>query len=240
MLGEHIQAQILTSLLKSQGLRYSEAKPEQIESDLFNYHLKYLVQNGLVEKTGVLYSLSASGKRYVAELKPMSPTGREVDMFKLAVLTLVLARRDNGIFVLNQTRMRQPFYGQISVMGGTIHKGEYFLDAANRKLKVETGLEAEDFKLTGLIRKITYLSENTLFTDVLFHLCICTRFRGELIENTLFGRNSWYTIDEAIRNEESASAPTEALTKLLKKLRDGSEEVPDYFYAEERHIVDHI
>lgn len=52
-----IQSEILSKLLTAETLRYSEARPENVESDLYNYHLKFLIQKGLVEKNDNGYSL---------------------------------------------------------------------------------------------------------------------------------------------------------------------------------------
>ena len=50
MLSE-IQAKILALISRSEGLRYSEAYPgEEIDDDLYYYHLQELVKKGLLEK----------------------------------------------------------------------------------------------------------------------------------------------------------------------------------------------
>ena len=47
----HIQRDIITRLKNADSLRYAQLKPDrEIPNDLYNYHLKKLVANGLVEK----------------------------------------------------------------------------------------------------------------------------------------------------------------------------------------------
>ena len=72
-------------------------------------------------------------------------------------------------------------------MGGVVRKGESIEDAATRKLKVETGLQA-NFKLVGIQRREMYV-KNELFSDVIFPICYSDEFEGELIGDSEYGHN---------------------------------------------------
>ena len=63
----YIQNEILTNFIGAKSLRYSEARPEGLENDLYNYHLQFLVKKGFLEKTNAKYALTKVGKQYVAQ-----------------------------------------------------------------------------------------------------------------------------------------------------------------------------
>lgn len=232
-----IKKEILTILLKSEKLRYGDIHPEGVDNDLFNYHLQHLVKQGLVDKKAKEYSLTSMGKYYISEQKPISPSGKEVDRFKLNVLTIVLRSQGNDLEVLMQMRKRHPFYGSKSVMGGTIQKGELVIEAAKRKLLVETGLEA-DFKLCGLLRQINLDTQGILITeDILFHVCCTDLFSGELIEKTEYGENFWLSIDKAIEEHKKHPGSFAKLADFLIELKTKDfREIP-LFYWEKKAVL---
>ena len=174
-----IQLHILTRLLSALSLRYTEARPLDTPNDLYNYHLQFLVKKGLVKKEKNKYSLTAAGIKYVAETRPLSPSGIEPDRFKVNVWTIVFKKEKGKLMVLNQLRRRHPFYGETGIMGGSVKKGESIAMAAKRKLREETGLEA-DFKLVGVVRKMIFQNGNELFSDILFYVCISHTSSGDL------------------------------------------------------------
>ncbi|MCU0667616.1 MAG: hypothetical protein MUF85_03295 [Patescibacteria group bacterium] len=46
----HIQKHILKELSFKEWARFRDLKPPRVDSNLYNYHLKLLIKNGLVEK----------------------------------------------------------------------------------------------------------------------------------------------------------------------------------------------
>src|ERR1019366_1397567 len=103
---------------------------------------------------------------------------------------------------------------------GVVRKGESIEDAATRKLKVETGLEAT-FKIVGTQRRIMYV-KGELFSDVIFPIAYSDECFGELLEDTEYGHNMWVDIDEAIKNESVEFDSIVSLRKVLKAVKDGS------------------
>ena len=63
-----IQNKIVSRLKNADVLKYSELQPKNIPNDLFNYHLQFLVKNGLLEKKNSGYSLSKKGIKYIADV----------------------------------------------------------------------------------------------------------------------------------------------------------------------------
>jgi 8-oxo-dGTP pyrophosphatase MutT (NUDIX family) len=220
-----IQLAILESLRRSSAaLRYRDMRPADIENDIYNYHLRYLTQQGLVEKRAGKYALNDAGKKQLVELNPYHESNR----FKIAALCLVM--QDDRL--LYQKRVRQPFAGQSGLIGGGIHRGETAVAAAKRRLFEEAGLAA-DFTLLGLIRKMRFDSQGDLYTDILFHVCVAHNPAGNLVEQNEFGRHYWLTAPEAAQVERRQLMGSAQFAQLLDNLPATLTQPPPAFYIEE-------
>lgn len=224
-----IQRDIITRLKNANTLRYSQLKPNsEIPNDLYNYHLKKLIDNGLVEKSIAGYGLSASGKRHVADIHHTSD--QENRLFKYNVLLIVTREIEGQLHVLNQRRTAQPSYSIVGIPGGTILKSEPLLDGASRKLLQETGLTGT-FRHIGMERRI-FNKDGQLFSDVLFPFCLSHDTTGEPA-TTAFGKNFWVTIDEAITNDSRQYDHINYIPKILAALRDNTIDELQGFYHEQ-------
>lgn len=225
-----IQNHILSKLKNAKSLRYAELMPEKVPNDLFNYHLQYLVKKEMIAKTEEGYALAEKGIRHVAD--PYTKNGAITSLFKINVITIVSRVRDGNLEILNQLRKSNPSYGKIGVMGGVVLKGELIEDAATRKLRQETGLEAA-LRLVGCERRIMYKS-GELFSDLMFPITYATEYSGELIGETEFGQNMWVGIDEAIENENASSFDyIEGIRKVLHAIKSGSIDRMPFLFTEE-------
>ncbi len=226
-----IQNQIISKLKNAKSLRYSEIQPKGVPNDLYNYHLQFLVKKGYVLKDDDGYSLSATGVKHVADFNPPVEETGSINVFKVNVLTVVSRMNKGKIEILNQLRKSNPSYGKVGVMGGVVRKGESIEDAATRKLKVETGLEAS-FKHIGIQRRTMYI-KGELFSDVLFPIAYSDECFGELIEDTEYGHNMWVPIDEAIKNDSAAFDSIKKLGDVLRAVKAGTIFKMPFFYDED-------
>lgn len=224
-----IQNHILSQLKNAKSLRYSELQPKNIPNDLFNYHLQFLVKKEFIIKSEDGYSLSDYGIKYVAD--PYPNNDAITSLFKINAITIVSRIVDGKIEILNQLRKSNPSYGKIGVMGGVVLKGELIEDAATRKFKQETGLDAE-FKIYGLERRIMYKS-GELFSDVLFPITYTDSYTGDLIEHSDFGQNIWVPIDEAIKNESAEFDSIKSINTVLNAIKNGNVVDLPMFFNEE-------
>jgi ADP-ribose pyrophosphatase YjhB (NUDIX family) len=188
-----VQLSILTVLNRSvEPYRYSELNIENIDNDLFNYHLQFLVKKDLVEKLEDGYTISAKGKSLMADIDAV---GKKYELFRYSITANVIKEENGKKYILGQKRLRHPYYGDISTISGKIKKGELVADAAKRKLKEETGLDA-DFKVLGLLRKIRLNEEGNVVEDTVYNVCYAENPTGKLIEKNEYGENKWYEVEE--------------------------------------------
>jgi len=225
-----IQNHIVSRLKNAKMLRYSELQQKGVPNDLFNYHLQFLVKKGYLNRSDDGYSLSELGVKHVADFNPATDDSGTANLFKVNVLTVVSRIHNKKIQILNQIRKSNPSYGKVGVMGGVVRKGESVEDAATRKLKIETGLEAV-FKLIGMERRTMYV-KGELFSDVIFPIAYSDECFGDLLEDTEYGHNMWVDIDEAIKNESAEFDSIVSLKKVLQAVKDGSILKMPFFYEE--------
>jgi len=225
-----IQNHIVSRLKNAKMLRYSELQQKGVPNDLFNYHLQFLVKKGYLKRSDDGYSLSELGVKHVADFNPATDDSGTANLFKINVLTVVSRINNKKIQILNQIRKSNPSYGKVGVMGGVVRKGESVGDAATRKLKVETGLEAT-FKLVGIERRTMYV-KGELFSDVIFPIAYSDEYFGELLEDTEYGHNMWVDIDEAIKNESAEFDSIVSLKKVLQAVKGDLILKMPFFYDE--------
>jgi hypothetical protein len=224
-----IQNHILSRLKNAKSLRYSDMQPDNIPNDLYNYHLQFLVKKGILVKSGEGYSLSESGIKHVADPYP-TKNDAITSLFKINVITIVSRIVNGKIEILNQIRKSNPSFGKVGVMGGVVLKGELIESAATRKLKQETGLDAE-FKLIGMERRIMYKNEE-IFSDLMFPIVYADNYSGTLIEVSDFGHNMWVSINEAIKNESDSFDSIKNITTVLKAIKTGTINKLPFFFEE--------
>ena len=133
-----IQRHILTELTRNSTRRYSQLKPRDIEGNLFMYHLKGLMKDGLVEKADTAYRLSTKGMQFIATFSlPLGKTRQQP-----TVLTAVVCKNDKNEYLFVRWH-RQPNIGQISFPHGMVHFGETVADMASLELAEKAGLVAD-------------------------------------------------------------------------------------------------
>lgn len=61
----HIQKTILATLMKDGQASFSNLKPDNVENSLFMYHMRKLINRGMVEKQQDGFGLTAQGTRWL-------------------------------------------------------------------------------------------------------------------------------------------------------------------------------
>ena len=186
-----IQLQILRKLLFAEKLHFSELKPNQkIENNQFDWHLKQLIKNELVEKQDNGYSLSIKGKKYCNKFDTDSD---KIEMQAKLSAWLVCMRNTNGYneFLL-YTRKKHPFFGCQGFPSGKIRQGEKVIEAAKRELEEETGLTGEA-DVIFLWHFLVMDKDSGLKEDKYMFVCRFINPEGKLVENSIEGEYCWVT-----------------------------------------------
>ena len=203
------QTSILRELLFQPVAGFSELqKPTGLSSDHFNFHIKRLLELGLVEKRSTgKYALTSRGKEHANKLDTDSNTIERQP--KVAVL-LAVSRVENGVKqYLFQERLKHPYYGYWGFPTGKIRWGETILETAARELKEETGLEATH-ALAGMYHEHAIQKETgEILEDKVFFVVQCTNSHEPLIAQFEGGKNRWATVAEAQEQKVYSSLKTE-------------------------------
>lgn len=132
--------EILRTLLFSENATFSQIKPEGMENNEFNFHLKEVQKRKWVEKIEDGYTLTLQGKEYANMMD--TDKKRMIKQAKVGALSACvrqkLGKEDR---YLVYTRQKQPFFGGQGWMSGKIEFGETTLAASQREMREETGLE---------------------------------------------------------------------------------------------------
>lgn len=188
-----IQKEILKQLILHPQRRYSELKPDGVEGNLFMYHLRSLIRDGYVAKTGSgRYALSADGKRYADRLSLDTLKPR----IQPKIVSMIVCRNARGEYLLYR-RVRQPFSGMVSFPHGKIHLGETVAEAAARELSEKGGLRAT-LRHCGEVY-LTVYQAGELVTQTLCHVFTASRPVGTIRSDETIGSCFWGRLQRTAR-----------------------------------------
>lgn len=189
-----IQADILRVLLFKPQARFSELNTTGMTTDHFTFHVKRLVETGLIEKTEQnTYQLTTIGKEFANRFDTDSVVLER--QAKIGALVVGVKKEGRIRKYLIQQRLKQPYYGFYGFITGKVKWGETILETSAREFKEETGLEAK-FSLVGIKHKMDYSSEGNLLEDKYFYVVKASDFRGELVTEFEGGKNKWLSKEE--------------------------------------------
>ena len=187
------QMKILRALLMDSAKSFSELqKASTLTSDHANFHIKQLINAGLVahvKKEYGKYQLTRTGKEYANRMDT-----DEIIIEKQPKLSIVILLLNSKGEKLCQERLKQPYYGYWSHPTGKIRWGEEVLEAASRELMEETGLTAK-LTVRGIEHRIDHDKAGHLLEDKYFFIIDGIEPKGDLIESTDGLRNFWVAPD---------------------------------------------
>lgn len=163
MITHHIQKDIFIRLGKASHLRFSELKPDGMESNLFMYHLKQLMAIKFVEKDAQGYRLAPAGLTYLDSFSFRTNTPRK----QPKIISILALKNHDGQWLLAQ-RKYQPYIGEYMFVSGKQRFGEQPETHALREMQEKLGFT------TPLVRRglldIRISKDETLITHVLGHV----------------------------------------------------------------------
>ena len=227
-----VQAQILKVLLFKTEARFGQLNSAKLPTDHFTFHLRQLVEKGLVEKKpNGRYQLTSKGKEFANRFDTEKVAIERQP--KLGVLVVAIKKEGRENKYLTQVRLKQPFYGCRGFVTGKIRWGEKLFQAAARELKEETGLTA-NLELAAIEHKMDYNQDNEfILEDKFFFVIRATDTRGKLIKNFEGGENAWLTEKEII-TDKNLFKDVPKIIEVIKEKRFSFIE-NDYHHSTQRY-----
>jgi 8-oxo-dGTP pyrophosphatase MutT (NUDIX family) len=188
------QTSILRELLFRPQAGYAELqKPTGLGSDHFNFHIKRLVELGLVAKTkDGQYKLSTAGKEYSNKLDTDTNTVERQPKIAVIIITERLNAAGETEYLFHQ-RLKNPWYAYWGFPTGKVKWGESLFETSARELLEETGLEG-NHEWLGIYHERAYLDDSDqAVEDKIFNVIHCTNTTGVLVEDFEGGHNEWLT-----------------------------------------------
>lgn len=168
-LSHHIQKFIIGVLIHQHTARFSELRPPRTDSNLFSYHLKALLRDGLVEKRQAGYTLSRSGLAYVDRVSVNKLSVRS----QPKIVTMIVVKNEAGETLLMR-RKKQPYIDAWTLPYGKIHIDDLTIaDAARREVLEKTGLTLQNVAHRG-DGYIRVWSDEFLLSNTLAHVFVGT------------------------------------------------------------------
>ncbi len=124
---------------------FSELRAEGVESNLFQYHLRHLINKKLVQKCELGYELAPNGLYYADRFSPEFKGERP----QPKLITVAVVHNGAGQVLLLK-KARQPWLGDYHFPAGKIHTGETTDQAAMRELSEKAGITVDDVYFRAL------------------------------------------------------------------------------------------
>ena len=181
---------VLQKLMHKQEMGFNELWGNEGSSNGFAYHLKVLVEDGLVEKVGEKYCLSHEGKKYCTYVE--GANGKRAKFPIVGVVIVIYnEEQDKYLFI---RRTKEPFFGLWGLIGGKLNFNDYIYECAKNEIMEETGLSC-DVEFKGLFSSKTYNGESLSYNHQMLIL-LATNPKGELLKKSREGENRWIELKE--------------------------------------------
>jgi len=222
------QANILKVLLLKPEARFRDLNKLGLSTDHFSFHIKSLIDSGLVVKSGYFYNLTVVGKEFANRLDIEKQAPQIEKQAKVGVLIFAVKNFSGVKKYLLQQRLKQPYFGYFGGVGGKLKVGETLFEGAEREFSEETGLSAK-LSFAGVNHKMDYSKDGILLEDKLFFVFRADNPQGELVKEFPGGKNFWFSLVE-IRK----------LPKLFPDVLDKLKmiEAKNISFSEKKYFVD--
>lgn len=190
MIEHHIQIDIMNRLSRAQQLRFSELKPDDLESNAFMYHLRQLMKAGYVEKHDEQYRLDLKGLTYVDSLTTTNSKPRK----QPKIVTVFALKNKEGKYLMVYRKL-QPSLGTWMLLSGKQHFGESAEEHVIREMQEQIGTDV-DMTRRGLM-DIRVRHRGEVVVHLVAHVYAGT-YNGLLPEESRKFRYDWIDKDAGL------------------------------------------
>lgn len=221
-----VQSGILRTLLFKPEASFTDLNVLHVPSDQFSFHIRRLVEEGILAKEEAGYRLTTAGKQLAQLMDP--ETGNYERQGKIGVAISSVRVEGGHTQYLIQERLKQPYFGFHGLMTGKIRWGETVPEAAARVFEEETGLSAE-FDIVAIKHKMDYDAAGELLEDKFFFVLRADNLSGPFKQEFEGGRNRWMT-----------KAELDATEKVFEGVEDSLHwlQTPQLTYKEVKYRVE--
>lgn len=158
----HIQKHILKTLCFYKWARFRDMRPDNTDTNLYNYHLKLLMKNGLVEKeVDKGYRLSPKGLQYIDYIRVADFALK----MRPKLTTSTVSIKDEHILLWK--KHRQPFIGKWEIPNGKVYfEDASILTSAKRDLAYLTPDTPQDIMHRGVVEYIVRINGSMIAHNV--------------------------------------------------------------------------
>ena len=210
------QAFILRELLFKREARFAELNILKLSTDHFTFHIKSLVDAGLIEKTEKGYRLTTVGKEFANRFDTDPKNVAIEKQAKIGVLVCGIKKEGKALKYLVQQRLKEPYFGYFGFITGKVKKGETLFGGAEREFEEETGLKGR-FTLLGVKHKMDYSKEKELLEDKFFFVFRVDGVKGVLVKEFEGGKNIWLSEEEIAKLPNQFDGVAEAIEMVAGK-----------------------
>ena len=185
-----------------------------MESDVFKFHVRKLINLAYVEKlSSGGYRLTLLGKEFANNLDKATRTIQKQPKCSLLLIASKPGINSETLYLFQQRR-RQPHWGYWGFLSGPLRWGANAEDAAAHELQKQTGVVAE-FGTAGFIRQRDYNSQDgQLLEDKLFQIMKAANIKHELISDYSGGYSEWMTLEQ-LKSKDKYFEPTQTVIEML-------------------------
>jgi 8-oxo-dGTP pyrophosphatase MutT (NUDIX family) len=188
----------------AEALRFRDLRPPNTDTNLFTYHLKILVKQGMVEKADGGYRLGNEGLAYVDRVSSEKKAVRT----QPKIITMLVVQNSDGDILL-QKRTKQPYINEWTLPYGKIHIDDLStVEAAKRECFEKLQLIDQEVQHAGDCY-IRVHSGGGLLSTTLTHVF---RVFQDSIENT---ETLQWTRPHKIESYRLAPAVSEVMTRTF-------------------------
>jgi len=195
-----LQQKILNKLMFTTGCRYGELQRVTDNHDLFNYHLKELLQKELILKqkladSNINYALTEKGRQLVAL---MEEDGQIQKQIKVGMFIDLIRKEKGNYQMLLHKRLKHPHYGYSGAVTGKLKWGQSLEENLKRELMEEIRVVPLHYQIIGTVRELFRNEQQEIVGDGVYFVMVVDDWVGKVNYKSIEGEYYWHDIDRIL------------------------------------------